>query len=631
MADVARIYRPRRCLKNSLRVLTSKNYLPTDFAIAAYGYEGRIHAVLWNSLRQYILVGDNWRTIALCYLRQVERPSPFQGNMADATLDISDIIGRCAAKGTTGTVSGYKPFTVTTSTPKKFEKRMLQKSSDLANILGVDISGWEWADQKKGEQITNKLQRFHEVDNVPVTVDPVDLFLVCVDLLLSFPRKDGKSIKEPPLLVDDALDHLKVRDSSSGYDPPGHPGGHNKRENAIYALSQYQHMRLGGRLKAPLVYAVQSKGNEFLPKHKDQRKIFCESTVQNVGLQMTFGSLIYQPRNFFSGSAQQLSQGGNTGIQYAMKLTPDLNWGEPGSKCLERAKEILTAENSLSESDKSQWEYRVPVPLKACVFMVACHRIDWSKDILALQPAAAVIAAYLVPLVAMQGRHVVIAPNFMPSGSLFTLFGNSEAHRTIACFYKHHRLKTTPEDEEKVRIWWESSIFQGDDFISRNVPGVSAEYDVWADKTFGTKTNTVTGNCAETRFLQRKLTWMKTKGAPLPKLAYDVERAKIKMCAPRQDEATMAESIKSIVLSTGDPLLALQVKPFVEQLTRESKHLVNPSSGGGTTDTAAISPGVVQRAYLPTNTVRRDTIESLRLQHANGCHPDYYESLRRRN
>jgi hypothetical protein len=551
--------------------------------------------------------------------------------MPDVNIDVGDIIARCAIKQMVGTVDGYRPFAVTNSTPKKFEGRMLKLSNSLADALEVDIGGWEWSDAKKGEQVTNKLKKFYEVENTPAEVDPIDLFVVCVDMLLSFPHAGGRTIKEPPLLLEEAVEHLKMRDSSAGYDPPGNPGGHNKRENALFALSCYDKVRRGHSLGAPFVYAVQSKGNEFLPKEKDQRKIFCESTTQNVFLQMCFGGLIYQPRNIFGGSAQQLSQGGNTGIQMVMKLTPDLPWGEPGAKNLAAAKEILEADDSIAESDKSQWEYRVDLSLKVAFCMVLVQRVDWTRDMLALLPAKLALSAFLVPLVAMNGRHVIIAPNFMPSGSLMTLFGNTEMHRSLLYFYKHKRLRETPEDEKQVLDWLESSVVQGDDFISRNVRSVSAEFDEWCDAFFGTKTKSVTGNCYTTRFLQRSIRWIDTAKCPLPILGYDSERAKKKMCAPRVDEGTMAESIKSIVLSTGDTELAAKVRPFVEDLTTVSKHVVNPQATGATVDMAVLDRGVLQRVYLPTHAVKRDTIDSLRLQRSHGMHPDYHDSLRKRH
>jgi hypothetical protein len=549
-------------------------------------------------------------------------------------IDITEVMAACSKKQMLVTVPGYPDFSVAGASPPDFPPEMLAKSDELAAILGVTekVKGWEWASQKTGKKVTNKLKKFADEKHEPRKLGPIELLLILTELVYAEPHMHGKPVRGVPLDLDDLEDQLDIRDSSAGIDPAGNPKGSCKRDHAAFAVSRFIHQMYCGPDHDPFVYCCQSKGNEYTPEEKDQRKIFCECTCHLVAHQICFSELLYRPRNVFAGTAQNLSLGQNTGVQYVMKLTPDLPWREEGrqKEAMDKARDILDKDDALSESDKSAWEYRVNPFLRVIPLAKLIYLTNWKDKELYLLPLIPALAGYIAPLVALHGSTAVLALLLNPSGSFYTLLINTDGHTCIAIDFKQsvQRKKIepayiTPDDalmpEAALRRWKKSVIVHGDDFISRNV---FANYDSYADDVWKTKTKTSTGTAASTRFLQRHLRWE----GDVPQLVYDVERAKIKMCAPRPDMVTLAESIKSILLSTGSYELAAQVKPFVEGLgvrpltVAEGKDNANTSS-------AFLNKGVLQRFWLPNQRLARDTGTSLALGEDFGIHPDYLDSL----
>lgn len=593
--------------------------LVDEFHIRAYKDIDQIVCKVWLRDKIWRIEGENWTEIALKFLLRIEYPRTMQGEQpALDPLDISGVVSKAARKGLLYTVTGYPTFKVTKSKPQKANPECDAITAEMAKQLDVEeeLENWEWSNQKQGAQLTNKLHKLVDVNHEMADVDDEDWFVWLITMLHGHPHKDGKIIRETGMPIEDAPEELVIRDSSSGYDPPGaNSKGSNKRENAAGALGGIMNCIDCG-FSSPFVYAVQSKGNEFMPKNKDQRKIFCECTTQYIILQIVFGGVIYRERNIFNGSAQNLSLGGNTGLQFVQKLTPDVDWSKPGA--LKKAKEILSQENSLAESDKSSWEYLVSFVAKCLIVSELLLMTDFEEYMYA--PLEAALASFLCPLVAVAGDKVIAAPNFMPSGSFFTLWVNTEIHRLfINAFYSFcikfdHELPSwcdwryaeqieLPEcvtDLETLKTWIKSVVVQGDDFESRNL--FDGYFDKWVDLVFGTKTKSKTGNFEQVRFLQRQIRWE----GNLPMLTYDQARAAIKVCAPRTDVKDLGSAIKSIALSVGPhPWLPI-LREAYEKCNLDFAQEMEGNMGARCGDNI-LNDDDMRRFWLPDHQIMRDT------------------------
>lgn len=613
------IHRARRALRNHIRLELKADRLVDEFLIRAYKDDDQIVCKIWLGDKIWRIEGESWTDIALQFLYRIEYPRTMQGEAAGLDpLDISGVIAKAAQKGLLYTVQNYPAFRVTKSKPQKKNSECDAITDWMAKQLGVEEerAEWEWSNQKTGEQTTNKLHKLVDIDHEMEEVDDEDWFVWLILMLHGHPHKDGKIIREKAMPIENAPEELVIRDSSAGYDPPGcNSKGSNKRENAAGALGGIMNCIHCG-LPSPFVYAIQSKGNEYIKKSKDQRKIFCECTTQNVILQMVFGGVIYRERNIYNGSAQNLSLGGNTGLQFVQKLTPDVDWSKPDA--LDKAKEILEQDDSLAESDKSSWEYLVSFVSKCLIVAELLLMTDFEEYMYA--PLEAALASFLCPLVAVAGDKVIAAPNFMPSGSLLTLWGNSETHRLcVNAFYsfaikfgyklpewecfRYAELIELPEtvtDLETLKTWIKSVILQGDDFKSRNLFG--KYFDKWVDLVFGTKTKTKTGNHKEVKFLQRSINWE----GKLPMLTYDQARAAIKICAPRTDLKDLGSAIKSIALSVGPhpwlPILREAYQKCNLDFAQEMEGHIGAKCGDN-----ILNDDDMRRFWLPDHQVMRDT------------------------
>lgn len=590
-----------------------------EFHIRAYKEVDLIVCKVWLRDKIWRIEGESWSEIALLFLLRIEYPRTMQGEQPSLDpLDISGVVSKAAQKGLLYTVQNYPTFKVTKSKPQKANPECDAITNEMARQLGVEeeLAKWEWSNQKEGEQLTNKLHKLVDIEHECSEVDDEDWWVWLITMLHGHPHKDGKIIREKGMPIEDAPEELVIRDSSAGYDPPGaNSKGSNKRENAAGALGGIMNCIQCG-LPSPFVYACQSKGNEFIPKEKDQRKIFCECTMQFIILQMVFGGVIYRARNIFNGSAQNLSLGGNTGLQFVQKLCPDVDWSKPGA--LAKAKEILSQKDSLAESDKSSWEYLISFVSKCLVVSELLLMTDFEEYMYV--PLEAALASFLCPLIAVTGDKVIAAPNFMPSGSLFTLWANSEMHRLCQnAFYsfcikfgyelpswgdwRYAEYIELPEhvtDLKTLQTWLRSVIDQGDDFESRNL--FDGYFDKWVDLVFGTKTKSKTGNYSEVRFLQRHISWE----GKLPTLVYDQARAAIKICAPRTDIKDLGSAIKSIALSVGPhPWLPI-LREAYGKCNLDFAQTMEGNMGARCGDNI-LNDDDMRRFWLPDHQVMRDT------------------------
>jgi hypothetical protein len=616
--EVDFVRRAKRNFRNKIKELLGCNRLSDDFHIRAYCVQDQIVAKIWLRDRNWRLEGENWHVIALDFLLRIEYPRSMQGEtQAFTDLDITSVVNKAARAGMLFSIEQYPKFRTTSSKPQRRNPACDKITDKLAEKLGVTekLTDWHWSNQKTGPQTINKLHKLVDLKHEAEPTDDEDWFVDLMSMLHGQPHKNGKIIREEQMPIEDAPEELVVRDSSAGYDPPRSARGSNKRENASAALAEILRSICGEQM-APFVFAVLSKGNEFLKLLKDQRKIFGESTTQYMILQIVFGMVIYRKRNPYNGTAQNLSMGGNTGLQMVQKLTPELDWSKPGA--LKHAKEILAMADSLAESDKANWEYLVKFDSKQLVVAELLLMTNFEKYM--YQPLEAAIASFLCPLVAVAGRKVIVAPNFMPSGSFFTLYINSELHRQQVTAFRNYVIKcnyslpaidvvrygvrlTAPAmtvDPARLDTWYRSALVQGDDFLSRNMFG--SYYDIWVDKVFGTITKGKFGNHRQVRFLQRFINWE----SELPMLVYDQERAAIKVCAPRTDMADLASAIKSIALSVGPhPWLPI-LKEAYEECNVDFGEQIEGSEGARNGDNI-FNMEDMRRFWSPNHDVMRDT------------------------
>jgi len=530
-----------------------------------------------------------------------------QGEIQDDVLDHSHLLANAANNGKLFTVPGYPTFY--TPTVGKFvpDYDAVQFTDALGEELGVSTEDWEWSNNKTGDQTFNKINRLCEPDKPFLELDPVDFMLYLLELAYKYPHKDGAIIRSVPHSLDDDLpDRLAVHDSAAGYEPHGIGAG-NRRQAAMNAISVFESVSLGGLELPPLVYQPLTKGKEFLPKDKDQRKIFCESTFQNIAFQLCFPQ-IYNERNLFTGSAKNLSLGGNTGYQYLMKIFGV--WD--GTVSVADAYNELDQAAAISTSDKKRWEYCMHPVMK----MVALARLlcstDFSMHLHYLVPLTHCIASYVNPLVAIHCNCVISAPQFGPSGSVLTLDVNSDVHLQMPIGFKLANI-----GHPDMESWFRSFLVQGDDAICRNK---FPHYDDWCDTKYGTTTVTQTGPISQSLFLQRSL---QLKGGKLPMLTYHRPRALVKMCAPRRTLGNSIAAVISLVHSTGDLDLAAAVLP----LLREFYPLPLAANADGRFFALdAIDPGTLQRFWLPNKKLNRHTAVMYKLQ-KYGITPDELDRL----
>lgn len=629
------VRRAKRVFISKAKKQLGATWRPADnFHIRAYADSETYVVNIWLRERNWRIEGKSWDSIVEIFLLRIEYPRIMQGEVNSSDpLDISSVVQKAAVQGLLYRVDNYPRFRIMKAKPPKRNPDCDAITDELARKLGVseELERWHWSSEKTGAQTINKLHKLVDSKHEEEPCDDEDWFVNLIVMLHGHPHKNGKIIREKAMTLEDAPNELVVRDSSAGYDPPGGARGSNKKENAAAAIGGV--MQAITRPLPPLVYATQSKGNEFLPIEKDQRKIFCESTLQNVTLQMVFGQVVYRPRNLYNGSAQNLSMGGNTGLQFVQLLTPELEWGKKGT--LQEAKKILGGADSCAESDKKSWEYLVSFNSKLQVSAELLLVTEFEKYM--YQPLEASLASFLCPLVAMVGNRVIAAPNFMPSGSFLTLFGNTELHRAqVVAFrtfviknnYKlpkldgiryQERISADPMDTtpEMLDIWFRSVLLQGDDFISRNIYG--SYYDKWVDLVFGTKTKGGSGDYTQVRFLQRHVNWE----GPLPRLVYDQKRAAIKICAPRNDMADLASAIKSIALSVGPHPWLPTLKEAYEKCRVDFGSMINDSYGARCGDNI-LNPEDMKRFWSPNHQVMRDT-GTMRSLSKYGMHPEVAE------
>ena len=220
--------------------------------------------------------------------------------------------------------------------------------------------------------------------------------------------------------------------------------------------------------------------------------------------------------------------------------------------------------------------------------------VDWRGKENYLLPFSYSASSFLCPIIGITGSLAIAAPHFMPSGHLWTLKGNTGGHKVIVMSFKQSKLKT---DEEKALLWFDSVLLQGDDFISRNIFG--DEYSDFADAKWGCITKKSFGRAGEVRFLQRQLQMVDGQ----PRLAYDVERAKIKVSMPRPELYDHAEALEAAVLSTGDDTLrgTLRAKYMRMKVPR-----IYIDSGNRCTDAAFFDRGVLRTFWSANNLLKKD-------------------------
>jgi len=623
------VHRARRHLRRALRDYDSD--VPSDIAVRALKSPEGLVVWIWTPRSSLFLHTISWKDTASQFLRHPILPRKMQGDPEGNILDVSPIVNASLRAGILASVEGYPRFHIKGTRPIKPDPLSVRVCNELAKDFDIveEVADWEWARDKQGAQTTAKLHKFSDNVTEPCDIEALEFLLMLTELLWSQPHFNGEIIKEPVIPWEDA-DKIHLKDASVGIDLPGNPRGTNKRENGLFAMSQFRDQCLSGPHETPYVYDTQTKGNETLKKTKDQRKIFCESGSQLFVFMMCFSGVIYRKRNLFNGAAQSLSQGGSTGLQYIMKLTPDLEWDKirnnPSYNVLDKAREILSAEDSLSESDKTAWEYRIHPTLKAIMITSVMYMTNFEGNENYYFPLINAIASFLCPLVALSGDLVIVAPSSMPSGSLFTLYGNTDIHHLLTISFKHKKQfeaieKKDPLLEKNVQTWYQSILLQGDDFISRNIFG--DEYDKYVDSRFGTITKAAFGDVSTCKFLQRSIRWR----GKLPQLVYDSNRAKIKMCMPRESAADQADALKSIILSTGDPTLIPHAFKAFKKLDVSPLHISDSPDIAGYTGSALFDAGVLERYWIPGKDIVKQTGTLRALGVKYGIHPDYLQTV----
>lgn len=561
----------------------------------------------------------------------IRTPPTLQGEFHQeelGKLEITHIAATAARNGVLVDCPAYlgRPFKVKRSTEYQLDPRSVDLSAELQDELGTRevVEDWEWAANKVGDQALSKLLKLAQNNHKPANVDALEALLLLADLLLSEPNINGQIIQEPPLDLMGIEDRLIIRDSSSGKDPPGNPGGSNKRENAAWAVKNFMLQAAGVKQKVPYVYEVQPKGNEILKKSKAQRKIFAQCTADMVAAQICTSGLVYRPNSLCSKSASSLSMGGNTGYQLLRLLTPDKPWDDCGrnpglhKNIVQEAWKALNETDALAEEDKTEWEYNLDLNLKIIFLLGMTIMVDWRGKENYLLPFSYTASSFLCPLIGITGSLAIAAPHFMPSGHLWTLKGNTGGHKLIVLSFKQAKLD---KDEKKALLWFDSVLLQGDDFISRNIFG--EEYSTFADAKWGCITKKKFGKAGEVRFLQRQLQMVNGQ----PRLAYDLERAKIKVSMPRPELYDHAEALKAAVLSTGSEELRAILREKYMKMKVPRIYIAN---GDRCTDAAFFDPGVLATFWSGNEKLKKEVGTYFRLGYDYSMTPDYFESVVRR-
>jgi hypothetical protein len=582
---------------------------------------------LWEPNRVSIYKGKRWKDIAYAYVMDIRLPGRNQGEFHEEELQplqVNHIVAAASRAGILVEVEGErKPYKIKKSKPHPIDPRTERFAAEIQHDLGTEeeIEGWEWAANKAGDQVLQKLMRLAQNTHVPAEVDALEALLLLLDYLLSEPNVNGEIIQEPPLDLQGIEKHLVIRDSSAGHDLPGNPGGANKRENAAWAVRDFMQTAAGVPRKGPFVYEVQPKGNEILKKTKAQRKIFAQSTSDFVTTQICTHGIVYRPTSLCSKSASSLSMGGNTGYQMLRLLTPELDWDSCGKRpeenenIVNEAWRILNEHDSLAEEDKTEWEYNLDINLKMLFLLAVTIQVKWEGKEHYLLPFKDSAASFLCPLVGVTGNLAIAAPHFMPSGHLWTLKGNTGGHKLIVLSYKQQRLK---DSEADALMWFFSVILTGDDFLSRNKFGI--KYSHFADKKWGCKTKAIFGNVEKVKFIQRFLKMVDKQ----PRFCYDLERAKVKISMPRKDLYDYAEALKAAVLSTGDEGLAEILRRHYVKMKVPRLYITRDDR---CTDAAFFDPGVLKSFWSANEKLKKDVGTYFKLGEKFSMHPDYFESV----
>lgn len=620
--------RARKLLRDHLKSKGINNALKEYICVRALKSEGNIFVWLWETERITFLCEATWEQVVDSFLYNIRVPGMHQGEFhrEDAPpLEVNMIIATAARSGILVELPAYitNPFKLKRSTPYNLDRRSENAARDIRAVLGTEeeVQNWQWAADKVGDQALSKLHRLAQNSHKPATLGGLEALLLLADFLLSEPNINGEIIREKPLDLQGIENTLNVRCSSSGKDLPGNPGGSSKRENAVWAIKEFMEKAAGKEQKVPFVYEVQPKGNEILKKSKPQRKIFAQSTADNITTQICTHGLVYRPMSMCSKSASSLSMGGNTGYQMLRHLTPDLPWDEcekdPGQHqgIVKEAFDLVSGEDALAEEDKTEWEYNLDITLKALFLLATVIQTDWKEKENYLLPFVHSAASFLCPLIGIQGTFAIAAKHFMPSGHLWTLKGNTAAHKFIVLSFKQHKLETC---EDLALLWYLTVLLLGDDFISRNIFG--AEYSTFTDNKWGCITKAVFGGAKKVRFLQRQLQWVKGQ----PRFAYDLERAKIKISIARKELYDHAEAIKATVLSTGSEQLLEQLRPFYIKMKVPKVIL---SAGDRCTDAAFLDEGVLNTFWSANNQLKRDVGTYFKLGNKFSMTPNYFDDV----
>ena len=112
-----------------------------------------------------------------------------------------------------------------------------------------------------------------------------------------------------------------------------------------------------------------------------------------------------------------------------------------------------------------------------------------------------------------------------------------------------------------------------------------------------------------------------------PRLAYDVERAKIKVSVPRPELYDHAEALKAAVLSTGDGTLRGILRA---QYMRMKVPRIYIDSGDRCTDAAFFDAGVLKTFWSANNLLKKDVGTYFKLGLTYSMTPDHFENVVRR-
>jgi len=534
-------------------------------------------------------------------------------------LSLAGFTLRAAQAGKLRAVNGYPHMALGGASSQPPPPDVVELCEELQRELGVDVSDWEYAGDKTGEQTMNKLEKLL-IPRKNREYSAEDFIMTLFELMLKTPHYGNEWIKHTPPTLEELLEEMVIKDSSSGYDKPGNPGGSSKNENALWAYAEHCRTARGYEpsSNAPPVYAVFSKGNEWLKKTKDQRKIVGESTQQNIALQACFGTIIRERANPFGMSMIGYKTAGNSSLQMLKKLSQKHITHEDIAKL---------EEIQVHASDKKQWEYTMSGALKALYASHLMLRVNWTESAMEhLLPLVEALGSYLHPLIGVGKNLVVEAEHYMPSGTYPTLNGNTHKHMAIVCDYVQQQLAKCDVDQAKELIEWRRTIsILGDDFIARWHDEHSPALDEFSDSLYGTVTESEgklpIGKAA---FCQRI---MRLENG-MPVFAYNVERAKIKMCLPRRNMGIQLDAIRSLAADAcllGDDLATVRriTEPYeigmIAKLDQDSVQKYKTTS--------VYDQNGMLRLWSPNHDVHRDVATAHDMANHVSMHPDIYDEL----